>query len=80
MAPGWETSEVLTLLTEDAVEGVLTGLGWGSDGKLDFHQLSPCIVGVSTEDLDAVLDALVHLIDGGIELGDDNKTSHNGEC
>ena len=47
---------------------------------MDFHQLSPCVVSVSTENLDAILNALVHFIDGSIELRDDNKTCHNGKC
>ena len=79
LAPG-RKSVVLTLLTEDAVEGVFTGLGWRSDGELNFHQLGPCVVSISSEYLNAVLNSLVHLIDGGVELRDDNKTRHNGEC
>jgi len=58
----------LTLLTEDRVEGVLSWLGGWSDSHLNLHQIGPSAVGVDSEGLNAVLDAVVDVIDGDIEL------------
>lgn len=56
----------LTLLTEDAVEGVLSGLAWWGDRDLHIHQLGPGAVGVDAEGLNTVLNAVVDVIDGDV--------------
>jgi len=61
-ALGWETT--LTLLSEDAVEGVLAGLGWRGDRQLHLHQIGPRSVGVDTEGLHAILHSVGDVIDG----------------
>jgi hypothetical protein len=63
----------LTLLTEDAVEGILAGsAGWG-DGKLNLHQIGPSRVGIYTEGLYSILDTGVDVIDGAVQLGYNNQ-------
>jgi hypothetical protein len=75
----WQSSTSLTLLTEDAVEWVLTRLGWWSDAQLDVHQLSPGRIGLDAELLDSLLDAEVHIVDGVVERWNYDQNSQDGE-
>ena len=48
LAPGWKSGEGLTLLTENGVKWVDTGLGWWSDSGLDVHHLVPSGINLNT--------------------------------
>ena len=74
----WE-SLVLSLLTEDGVEGVLSWLGGWHDGDLDVHHLGPGRVGLGSEDGDSVEDFIVDLVDGRVEGWDDDDTGTDGQ-
>jgi len=67
LAVSWKCSSGLTLLTEDAVEWILTRLRWWSDAQLNVHQFGPGGVSVDAELLDSFLDSEVDVIDGVVE-------------
>lgn len=46
LAVSWQAAVGLTLLTEDAVEWVLTWFGWWGNRQLDVHKLGPCRISV----------------------------------
>ncbi|GMT26522.1 hypothetical protein PFISCL1PPCAC_17819, partial [Pristionchus fissidentatus] len=73
LLPGRESGEVLSLLTEDGVEGVLSRLGWRSHEDLDVHHLRPRGIGLGTEDLHAIDDVIVDVDDLLVETGNDDE-------
>lgn len=75
-----ESVSGLTLVTEDAVEGILAGLRWWRHGDLDVHELGPSGVSVDAESLNSILNSVVQLVDVDIELWHHDQDGNDCEC